>query len=265
MTSTKVRGIDRLSRLPIGKKKILSIFTTEGFPGVSDTIDVLVGLEKYGADLIEIGFPFSDPVADGPVIQNSNEVAIKNGMTLARLFEQLRDIRDKISIPLVLMGSFNPVLSFGVVRFLDACVECGIDGTILPDLPAREFERDLQASFVERGISNILLMTTRTTVERAKYIDSLSSSLIYLVSSEGVTGGSLDVDHSRSESLAAISRLGLRHPLLVGFGIRDRAGFKSAAEHHAGAVIGSAFINALKANGAIEENIKKFMSAIVEG
>jgi len=240
-------------------KNILSIYFTAGYPELNDTLTIITELEKRGADLIEIGMPFSDPVADGPVIQHSSEIALKNGMTVHLLFEQLKEIRKSISIPLILMGYLNPVMQFGIDDFCKKCKEIGIDGTIIPDLPLEIYEEEFKEIFEENSLSNIFLVTPQTSDERIRKIDSLSAGFIYLVSSSSTTGVKGSVDEEQVAYFDRISKMKLDSKLLIGFGISDKESFERASCFANGAIIGSAFIKALNGDETIESKVKSFM------
>lgn len=247
------------------KERILSIFITAGFPHVDSLPEILVALEKAGVDIVEIGMPFSDPTADGPTIQQSNNVAIRNGMNMQLLFEQLRDIRQKVTIPLVLMGYLNPPTQYGLQRFMDDAQSCGIDGFILPDLPMREYQEELKSEFEKRNLSNIFLITPQTSDARIQEIDALSDGFIYVVSTNAVTGGNLSFAEAQAEYFSRVRNLQLKNPALVGFGIRDKATFDAATEHLHGAIIGTAFIQHLEKNpDRISEAVAEFIQSIQE-
>jgi len=243
--------------------KILSVYFTAGYPALNDTIEIIKELEKNGVDLIEIGIPFSDPVADGPVIQHSSEIALKNGMTLNLLFEQMENIRDHVSIPLILMGYFNPVMQYGLENFCAKCKEIGIDGTILPDLPLDVFENDYKELFEKNNLSNIFLITPQTPDSRIRKIDSLSSAFIYMVSSSSTTGIKTNVIDSQTSYFERIKKMDLNAKQLIGFGISDRSSFEKACHYTSGAIIGSAFIKALSGERAMKEKVKDFVQNII--
>jgi tryptophan synthase alpha chain len=248
------------------KKKhnnILSVFFTAGFPHLQDTIPIIELLEKSGADMVEIGMPFSDPTADGPDIQHSNDVALKNGMSLELLFDQLSGIRQKISIPLILMGYFNPVFQFGVDRFCRKCRETGIDGVILPDLPPWEYNRQFRHHFEENGLHNILLITPNTSDERILETDENSGGFIYIVSTSSTTGTGKNVSEFQTGYFERVRKLDLKHPCLIGFGISDKATFDNTCRYASGAIIGSAFIRALQQPETLEEKIRGFVKSIL--
>ena len=237
---------NRLDSLFQSKQKILSIYFTAGYPRFADTVPLCKCLQKAGVDLIELGFPFSDPLADGPIIQRSSEAALKNGMSLEALFKQLENVRQEISLPLILMGYLNPFIQFGPARFCEKCRQHGIDGVIIPDLPVPEFLEHYRQVFHANNLHFILMVTPQTAPERIRFIDSHSTSFIYAVSSSAVTGGKLQIDQTREDYFRQLRDLTLTHPVLVGFGISSRSSFKKASTYLRGAIIGSAFIEALR-------------------
>ncbi len=241
-------------------KNILSIYFTAGYPNLEDTVKIIAELEKNGADLIEIGIPFSDPVADGPVIQKSSEIALNNGMSVSFLFDQLKDIRKEISIPLILMSYLNPVMQYGIENFCKKCSEIGIDGTIIPDLPLEIFDKGYKGFFESNNLSNIFLITPQTIENRIRKIDALSSGFIYLVSSSSTTGvKTTEVDLGQMAYFERIHKMNLKSKFLVGFGISDSASFDAAAKFTNGAIIGSAFIKSLEAEGSIADKVEAFV------
>jgi tryptophan synthase alpha chain len=241
---------------------LLSVYFTAGFPSLEDTVPIILELEKNGVDLIEIGMPFSDPLADGPTIQQSSEVAIRNGMTIPKLFEQLKDIRQHTQIPLVLMGYLNPVMQYGVERFLQKASELGIDGLILPDLPLADYVREYKALFEQNGLSNIFLITPQTPEQRIREIDTHTNGFIYMVSSASVTGSTTGQSVVNTSYFERVNGLGLRNPGVIGFGIHNHDTFTQACNHASGAIIGSAFIKALAKEGSLTDNIKTFIQSI---
>ncbi|WP_178989372.1 tryptophan synthase subunit alpha [Winogradskyella schleiferi] len=241
-------------------KKLLSIYFTAGYPNINDTTTIIKGLEKNGVDMIEIGLPFSDPLADGPTIQESSTQALKNGMTSDLLFEQLKDIRESVSIPLIIMGYFNPMLQYGVEAFCKKCEEVGIDGLIIPDLPVDVYNDDYKAIFEKHGLINVFLITPQTSDERIGYIDSVSNGFIYMVSSASVTGGSSGFGDEQTNYFKRINAMNLKNPQIVGFGISDHETFSQATQYGKGAIIGSAFIKHLTENGI--GDLGGFVSAI---
>lgn len=226
-------------------KPLLSIYFTAGYPELDSTVRIAKKLEEAGADFLEIGFPYSDPVADGPVIQHSSEVALANGMTVKKLFDQLRELRNQVQIPVFLMGYVNPVIQFGVEKFCEECKNVGVNGVIIPDLPMYEYEDLYKDTFEKNGIANIFIVTPQTSTERIRKIDSLSNSFIYLLSSNATTGKTLDVSEDTNAYFKRIHDLQLKNPLIVGFGISNKEAFQKASLHTAGAIIGSAFVKRL--------------------
>lgn len=232
---------------------LLSIYFTAGYPTLDSTVQIAKSLEEAGVDFLEIGFPYSDPVADGPTIQHSSEEALKNGMTLQVLFEQLRDLRKHVSIPVFLMGYVNPVIQFGVENFCKACREVGVNGTIIPDLPMYEYEELYKRIFEENGISNIFLVTPQTSEQRIRKIDKLSSSFIYLLSSNSTTGKNLEVKDQAESYFKRIKDMDLDSPFIIGFGISNQETFRKATSYANGAIVGTAFVKLL----AEEDYLKK--------
>ncbi|MDO6473062.1 tryptophan synthase subunit alpha [Maribacter sp. 1_MG-2023] len=230
-------------------KKLLSIYFTAGYPALNDTVQIIQDLEKNGVDMIEIGLPFSDPLADGPTIQESSTAALKNGMTTEIIFNQLKDIRKTVSIPLIIMGYFNPMLQYGVEAFCKKCQEIGIDGLIMPDLPLDVYKEDYEATFKKYGLINIFLITPQTSDVRIQQIDDASNGFIYMVSSASVTGSKSGFGQEQESYFERIASMNLKNPQIVGFGIKDEETFKQATKTAKGAIIGSAFIKHLTANG----------------
>lgn len=223
--------MNRITKLFKEKKNnIISIYYTAGYPDLDDTVTIAAALEKAGADMLEIGFPYSDPVADGPVIQESSKQALDNGMDLNLLFKQLKDLREKVTIPVLLMGYVNPVLQYGVENFCKACAAVGIDGCIVPDLPMAEYEDFYKNIFLENGLSNIFLVTPQTSVERIHKIDSLSNGFIYLLSSSATTGKNLQVSDTTTDYFSRIAAMQLNNPTMIGFGISNKETFDSACK-----------------------------------
>lgn len=242
-------------------KKLLSIYFTAGYPNINDTVIVIQNLEKSGVDMIEIGLPFSDPLADGPTIQASSTKALHNGMTSERLFEQLKDVRKTVSIPLIIMGYFNPMLQYGVEEFCKKCQEVGIDGLIIPDLPVDVYHDNYQSIFEKYGLINVFLITPQTSDERIRYIDSVSNGFIYMVSSASVTGSQSGFGDVQTDYFERIANMNLDNPQIVGFGISNSETFTQATKHAKGAIIGSAFVKHLTNTGvdSIDEFVKNIL------
>ena len=252
--------MNRLTERLSAEGKILSIYATAGFPQLKDTLQVLKELENAGVDLIEIGMPFSDPLADGPTIQESSTKALMNGMTTELLFEQLKEVRNHLSIPLILMGYFNPVLQFGVEKFLKKAAEIGIDGVILPDLPLEVYEREYKDLFEAYGLSMIFLITPQTPEGRIRQIEQASTSFIYMVSTSSTTGAQEGFNQESMKYFKRIEAMNLKVPTVVGFGISTASSYHQATSHSKGAIIGSAFIKALSKEGI--EGIPAFVQRI---
>ncbi|MFD0798117.1 tryptophan synthase subunit alpha [Maribacter chungangensis] len=241
-------------------KKLLSIYFTAGYPALNNTVQIIQDLEKNGVDMIEIGLPFSDPLADGPTIQESSTAALHNGMTTEVLFDQLKDIRKTVSIPLIVMGYFNPMLQYGVAAFCKRCHEIGIDGIIMPDLPLDVYQTEYEAIFKKYGLINVFLITPQTSNERIQQIDAASDGFIYMVSSASVTGSKSGFGTAQSDYFGRIAAMKLKNPQIVGFGIKDSETFQQATASAKGAIIGSAFIKHLTQHGV--EAIPSFIKTI---
>jgi tryptophan synthase alpha chain len=252
--------IDKLFREK--KNNILSIYFTAGYPHLDSTVEIIKALAAAGADMIEIGMPFSDPMADGPVIQRSNEQALLSGMSLSLLFDQLKDIRSEVSIPLLLMGYLNPVMQFGVENFCTKCRETGIDGVILPDLPVKVYIDEFLTVFTENNLCNVLLITPQSSRERILEIDKTSKGFIYMVSSSAVTGIKGDFSDEQVSYFKRISEMNLKNPCLIGFGISNHETFLKAGKYVRGGIIGSAFVKILGKDGDINRNINQFIREI---
>lgn len=252
--------MNRLQETLQQDKKLLSIYFTAGYPNLNDTVSIIQELEKSGVDFIEIGLPFSDPLADGPTIQASSTHALKNGMNTALLFNQLKEIRKTVQIPLIIMGYFNPILQYGVEEFCKKCQEIGIDALILPDLPLEEYNTLYKATFEKYNLSNIFLITPQTSTKRIKEIDSSSSAFIYMVSSASTTGTQNDFSAKQTDYFERVSKLKLKNPQIVGFGISNYETFLSAISYAKGAIIGSAFIKMISKEGIA--GISSFIKSI---
>ncbi|MHA8051633.1 tryptophan synthase subunit alpha [Aquirufa sp. ROCK-SH2] len=244
------------------KGPILNIYATAGYPNFGDTMTVIESLQEGGADIIEIGMPYSDPVADGETIQQSNQVSLDQGMTLVHLFEQLKDLRKTVSTPVLLMGYVNPVLQYGVEKFCQKCKEVGVDGLILPDLPLAEYESEYKAIFEANGLFNIFLITPQTSDARIRQIDSISQGFIYMVSSASTTGAKTGISDEQEDYFKRIASMQLKNPRLIGFGISDRASFLKASEASSGAIIGSAFVKLLSQSKNLKADIIQFVKSI---
>ncbi len=241
-------------------KKILSIYFSAGFPNLEDTVPILKNLESAGVDMVEIGLPFSDPLADGPTIQKSSTQALHNGMTTEKLFSQLKNIREHITIPLVLMGYFNPIMQYGVEKFCRQCKIIGIDGLIIPDLPVDVYHEQYKTLFDTHGLYNMFLITPQTPESRIRYIDEVSNGFIYMVSSASVTGATSAFDDTQNEYFKRVANMKLNTPTVVGFGISDTETYQAATKYANGAIIGSAFIKFLEEKGV--EKIGVFVKRI---
>ncbi len=241
-------------------EKLLSIYFTAGFPNLEDTVPILKSLQANGVDMVEIGLPFSDPLADGPTIQESSTIALKNGMTTEKLFEQLDGIRGHINIPLIIMGYFNPIMQYGVEAFCKRCQEIGIDGFIIPDLPLEEYQEKYQHMFDSHGFSMIFLITPQTSEDRIRKIDAASTGFIYMVSSASTTGAKEGFGEENMKYFERIDGMQLKSPRIVGFGISNEQTFQQATKYSSGAILGSAFIRALSREGI--DGISPFLASI---
>ncbi|MEP5340561.1 MAG: tryptophan synthase subunit alpha [Algibacter sp.] len=253
--------MNRINKKLQENKKLLSIYFTAGYPNIDDTATIIQDLEKNGVDMIEIGLPFSDPLADGPTIQASSTQALKNGMTSEVLFKQLKDIRKSVNIPLIIMGYFNPMFQYGVEAFCKKCQEIGIDGLIIPDLPVDVYHEEYQSIFEKYGLTNVFLITPQTSDERIRYIDSISNGFIYMVSSASTTGAQVGFGEEQTNYFERIASMKLKNPQVIGFGISNNETFTQATQHAKGAIIGSAFVKHIKKDiDTIDEFVNSILS-----
>jgi tryptophan synthase alpha chain len=256
--------MNRLDKLFQNKKEnILSIYFSAGHPKLNDTATIIETLDKSGADIVEVGMPFSDPVADGPVIQQSSLKALHNGMHVKLLFEQLASIRQKTQIPIVLMGYLNPVLQYGIKEFCEKSNEIGIDGLILPDLPPDLYLDEYKLLFEQNNLANVLLVPPQTSDARIKELDSITNGFLYIVAASSTTGAKKGFEEYQIEYFNRLQKLQLLYPTLIGFGISSNQSFKEACKYANGAIIGSAFIKALEGNGKLESKIEGFVKDIL--
>lgn len=254
---------NRIHRLFETKKgKILSVYFTAGFPALPNTLDIASYLENAGADMIEIGIPYSDPIADGPTIQDSNTIALANGMSIKILMEQLSALRDRVDIPVILMGYVNPVMQYGVEKFCKDCHDRGVDGIILPDLPMQAYLDEYKLTFDQYGLSNVFLVTPQTSDKRIATIDKNTNGFIYVVSSASTTGARSAIEKDQEAYFERIRAMGLKNPTLIGFGISNRETFDRACRSASGAIIGSAFIDMLKNSNSLREDINRFVQGV---
>jgi len=245
------------------KKNILSVFYTAGFPALDSTVPIAKFLEVSGADIIEIGIPFSDPIADGPTIQESNKIALNNGMNLHLLVEQVKMIRkEKAKIPIILMGYLNPVMQYGIKQFLEDASKAGVDGLILPDMPVYEYEEEYRGWFEEVNLCNTFLISPTTSEERIRKIDEATNGFVYAVSASSTTGAKGTFKEDQVRYFERLQKMNLRNPYLIGFGISNHETFSTASQYAAGAIVGSAFIDLLKKNGDLEKDISAFVGGL---
>ena len=256
--------MNRINQLFSAKQKdILSIYFCAGFPTLEGTVNTIKALEKKGVNMIEIGIPFSDPMADGPVIQHAATRALKNGMTLNLLFDQLKDIRKEVHIPLVLMGYLNPIMQYGFENFCRTCRETGIDGVIIPDLPFKDYMEEFRTIAEKQDVKVIMLITPETSEERIRLIDEHTDGFIYMVSSAAITGAQNDFNAQKQAYFQRISDMNLRNPRMIGFGISNKQTFETASAHAAGAIIGSKFVTLLdEENGDAEKATDRLLEAL---
>jgi tryptophan synthase alpha chain len=244
------------------KSNLLNVYYTAGFPKLDDTIAIAKALEKGGADLIEIGIPFSDPVADGPTIQASNKVAIDNGMNVPLLLEQVRTIRKDVKLPIILMGYLNPVMQYGIEKFVKDAAAAGVDGLILPDMPIYVYEEEYKDLFHEHNLCNTFLISPTTSEERIRKIDAATHGFIYAVSSSSITGAKGEFSKEQVMYFEGLKNLKLNNPFMIGFGISSNESFKKAATYSAGAIVGSAFITLLGQTKDLDKDIQEFVKSL---
>ncbi|HEX5169300.1 MAG TPA: tryptophan synthase subunit alpha [Cyclobacteriaceae bacterium] len=261
MTTFTVKN--RITDLFESKKgNILSVFYTAGFPKLNDTVKIAECLENAGADIIEIGIPFSDPVADGPTIQESNKIALDNGMNLHLLLDQVKEIRKKVKMPIILMGYLNPVMQYGIENFCKDASAAGVDGLILPDMPMEEYQRDFKDLFERYGLSNTFLVSPTTSDQRIRRIDSVTSGFIYAVSASSTTGAKVGFSQFQLDYFQKLKSMNLSNPFLIGFGISNPDTFSTASSYGYGAIVGSAFINLIRNSNDLEGDITGFVKSL---
>lgn len=255
--------MNRIDQLFANKSgNILSIYFTAGYPKLEETLPIMKALEESGADIIEIGVPYSDPVADGPTIQESNMVALSNGMSLRKLFEQIKDMRSQINVPVILMGYLNPIIQYGMEEFCRKCKEVGVDGIIVPDLPIKQYMAEYKEMFDRYNLRNTFLISPQTSDKRIREIDEFSDGFIYMVSSHSITGAKKGITEEQIQYFQKVKDMGLKSPKLIGFGISDHDTFTEASNYSNGAIIGSAFIKVLQNPGNLIDNVKTYIKGI---
>jgi tryptophan synthase alpha chain len=264
MIISKGNGMSLSKLFETKKSNILSVYFTAGFPMLEDTTIIAKQLEDAGADIIEIGIPFSDPIADGPVIQESNTIALANGMSVAKLLEQVVEIRKEVMIPIILMGYINPVLQYGMERFCKEASEAGVDGLILPDMPMDEYQKVYKTLFEKHGLSNTFLISPTTSDVRIRKIDEATNGFIYAVSSSSTTGAKSGLSAEQELYFKKLKDMNLKNSFLVGFGISSHQSFSKVCEYGAGAIVGSAFITMLKNSRDLKNDIHLFVKSIVQ-
>ena len=242
-------------------KSVLNIYFTAGYPNIDDTVTIINKLEESGCDLVEVGIPYSDPLADGPTIQNSGTIALNNGFTLKLLFEQIKEARKTAKIPIILMGYVNQMMQYGVEEFIKRCSEVGVDGLIIPDLPPKVFETEYRDIFKDSNLSFTFLVTPQTEDERIIMLDNLSTGFLYIVSSASLTGAKMGISQEQIAYFKRLESLSIKSPKLIGFGISDRDSFETASKYGNGAIIGSAFIKMLGRDGV--SGIESFVESIL--
>ena len=258
MTSNKINEV--FARR--GEKKLLSLYFCAGAPTLEGTGDVILAMQRQGIDFVEVGIPFSDPLADGPVIQTAATQALRNGMTLRKLFVQLREVKEQVHIPLILMGYLNPILKYGIEAFCQSCVESGVSGMIIPDLPFRDYLDSVKPVADRYGLRVIMLITPETSEERVRFIDDNTDGFIYMVSSAAITGAQKSFDEQKQEYFRRIDAMNLRNPRMIGFGISNKQTLQAAQSHAAGAIIGSKFVTLLNETRNADEALRRLFAAL---
>lgn len=245
------------------KERVLSIYFTAGFPKLEDTLTIMQAIESAGADIIEVGVPYSDPIADGPTIQDSNQIALDNGMSLKKLFDQLKDMRQSVSLPVVLMGYLNPIIQYGMEAFCKKCQEIGVDGLILPDLPMQQYLDEFKEVFDRYDLCNTFLISPQTSEKRIQEIDSHSNGFIYMVSAHSITGARTGISEEQVAYFKRVEAMNLQNPRLIGFGISDSETFSTASKYGNGAIIGSAFIKKIKESQDLKSDIESYIKSVI--
>ena len=245
------------------KERVLSIYFTAGFPKLEDTLPIMQAIESAGADIIEVGVPYSDPIADGPTIQDSNQIALDNGMSLKKLFEQLQDMRQTVSLPVVLMGYLNPIIQYGMEAFCKKCQEIGVDGLILPDLPMQQYLDEFKEVFDRYDLRNTFLISPQTSEKRIREIDTHSNGFIYMVSAHSITGARTGISEEQIAYFQRVEAMNLKNPRLIGFGISDSETFTTASKYGNGAIIGSAFIKKIKESQDLKSDIESYIQSVI--
>jgi tryptophan synthase alpha chain len=245
------------------KERVLSIYFTAGFPKLEDTLPIMQAIESARADIIEVGVPYSDPIADGPTIQDSNQIALDNGMSLKKLFEQLQDMRQTVSLPVVLMGYLNPIIQYGMEAFCKKCQEIGVDGLILPDLPMQQYLDEFKEVFDKYDLRNTFLISPQTSEKRIREIDTHSNGFIYMVSAHSITGARTGISEEQIAYFQRVEAMNLKNPRLIGFGISDSETFTTASKYGNGAIIGSAFIKKIKESQDLKSDIESYIQSVI--
>ncbi len=247
-----------------GGRKLLSLYFCSGCPTADNTAEVIKAMERRGIDMVEVGIPFSDPMADGPVIQDAATRSLRNATTLAGIFSQIKATKDDISIPLILMGYLNPIMQYGIENFCRRCAECGVSGAIIPDLPFKDYMEEVKPVADRYDIRIIMMITPETSEERIRFIDEHTDGFIYMVSSAATTGAQRSFDEAKQEYFRRINAMNLRNPRMIGFGISNRQTLESARSNAAGAIIGSKFVTLLNESGSADEALDKLFDALAK-